>query len=100
MGFYWSARSIPELRDFSAAERKLIVQEAFRTLRISFWSALLVIGFMAIAVATGLIVGINFDKKAGFIVALPFCLFVKPMLLNLALPRIRELASENKPNET
>src|SRR5262249_59527283 len=99
MAFYWSARSLPELRQFSAAERERIVQEALRTLPVSFWSGLLVISFMATVSTIGIMVAIALGKIAVFILELPLLLLVKAMLLNLARPWIRQLTTENNPDE-
>jgi hypothetical protein len=96
MAFYWSTSSLPELRDFSSAERERIFQAALRTLPISFWGGLLVISFMFGASAIGIMVAITFGEiLAVLILELPILLLCRAMLLNLARPRIQQLARDN-----
>ena len=91
MTFYWSPRSMPELRHYPLRMQDAIVHRAIRTLSVSFWSGLLVVGFIVGAGALGVVVAITLGSIAGLVFSGVVCLFVKPMLLNLARPRIKEI---------
>jgi hypothetical protein len=91
MAFYWSTKSIPELRALPPGVRKEVVERAIRTFSVTFWSAMLITGFMIGGVGVAVLVGITVGWLAGALLGEALCLFGKPLVLNLARPRIREL---------
>ena len=91
MSFYWSEKSVPELRHLPKAVRGWVVQRAIQTLPVTFWSGLLIVAFMLGGGTAGVVAGITLGRPVGWLVAVALCLLIKPLLLNLARPRIREL---------
>lgn len=96
MCFYWTVNSLPELRDLPAPLRHQIAYKAMGALRVSFFSGLVVVVYALGAAVAGSILGILFGKLIALIAIVPMCLFVKPLLLNLARPQIREILSAHE----
>jgi hypothetical protein len=91
MRFYWSAKSVPELRHLPPEVRHWVVHHALGTTRVTFWSGLLVVAFLLGGIALGIMAGITIGDEAGLLVGEALCLLAYPLLLNVARPRIREL---------
>src|SRR5262249_57364062 len=94
MAFCWYPNSVPGLRDLTPEVRREVVDRAIRTFPVSFWSGFLVVSLMLGGAAGSVVVGILFGDTAGLLAVLPLCLFVWPLLINLARPRMREILQQ------
>ncbi len=93
MPIYWSARSIPELRHLPKEEREWIVARATRDPPVTFRSGLLFVALLLVYLAVCGAFALTLGQATGMLAAVLQAPLWEVFLLNLARPKIRELAA-------